>query len=400
MIMNIAVAQSGGPSAVINASLLGVFREARRSGQVQRIFGSRNGIEGIINGNLVDLEDILATGEDEEILKQTPAAFLGSCRYKLCEFDSDPSVYETIVSRFEEYGIGAFFYIGGNDSMDTVAKLSAYMKKVNKNIRVIGIPKTIDNDLAHTDHTPGFGSAAKYLAVTLSEITRDISVYNTNAVTVVEIMGRHAGWLAASSVLLRVNGEIAPHLIYLPETPFSLEKFLSDVREKQKIHRSLLVVVAEGVGEKKRANTASDGFGHGQIAGIGKYLEEEIKREIGCKVRSIELNIMQRCSAHLCSECDISEAEMIGAAGVTAALEGVSGKMMTFVRTSDQPYTVTFGSVDACEVANKEKTFPTEWISQDGNDVLDSAIPYFLPLIQGEREIICKNGMPLHLVLK
>ena len=398
--MNIAIAQSGGPTAAINASLLGVFREARRSGQVKRIFGSRNGIEGIINDNLVDLEEILATAEDEEILKQTPAAFLGSCRYKLCEYDKDPSVYETIISRFEQYGIEAFFYIGGNDSMDTVAKLSAYVKKINKDIRVIGIPKTIDNDLVHTDHTPGFGSAAKYLAVTLSEIARDTAVYDTEAVTVVEIMGRHAGWLAASSVVLRVNGETVPHLIYLPETPFSLEKFLSDVREKQKTCKSVVAVVAEGVGEKERVNTASDGFGHGQIAGIGKYLEEAIKQQIGCKVRSIELNIMQRCSAHLTSECDISEAEMIGAAGFSAAAEGISGKMMTFVRTSDEPYTVTIGNVDASEVANKEKTFPIEWINENGNDVLPEAIPYFFPLISGERPMLTANGIPLHLRLK
>ncbi|MBR6558320.1 MAG: 6-phosphofructokinase [Clostridia bacterium] len=398
--MNIAIAQSGGPTAAINASLLGVFRAARKSCDVERIFGSRNGIEGIINENLVDLQQIIATEEDEELLKQTPAAFLGSCRYKLADVDKDTSAYEKIIACFEKHGIGAFFYIGGNDSMDTVAKLSEYMKKENKSIKVIGVPKTIDNDLVHTDHTPGFGSAAKYLAVTLSEIARDISVYDTDAVTVVEIMGRHAGWLAASSVVLRENGDTMPHLIYLPECSFSLQKFLSDVREKLKTNRSVLAVVAEGVGEKKRANTASDGFGHGQIAGIGKYLEEAIKSEIGCKVRSIELNIMQRCSAHLTSVCDIEEAEMIGASGFAAAMMGETGKMMTFVRTSDEPYQITVGTVDAKDVANKEKTFPEKWIAESGNDVLPDAIPYFLPLIKGERPMIVKNGIPLHFILK
>lgn len=285
--------------------------------------------------------------------------------------------------------------------MDTVAKLSDYLAARNSKIRVIGIPKTIDNDLPVTDHTPGFGSAAKYVAATVQEIIRDSSVYSIESVTIVEIMGRHAGWLTASTCVLRANDEIAPHLIYLPENNFTAEKFLEDVRNQMAKHKAVIIAVSEGVklkGEENKPRVV-DNFGHEYLSGIGKTLEQLVKENIGCKVRSIELNVMQRCSSHICSKTDIDEAEEIGSAGVRAALAGETGKMMIFKRISDVPYVMTADSVDAHDAANKEKFFPAQWISEDGNDVKPEAVRYFLPLIQGEVKIAMKNGMPVHFKL-
>lgn len=403
MNMNIAVAQSGGPTSAINASLVGVFKEALKTPEIDAVFGSLNGIEGIINDNLIDLKTVIKCNEDMELLRQTPSTALGSCRYKMP--DNDDSVYQTIKECFDRHNIGAFFYIGGNDSMDTVQKLSAYMKKVGSDIKVIGIPKTIDNDLCITDHTPGFGSAAKYVAASMQEIIRDSSVYSLPSVTIVEIMGRHAGWLAASTCVLHANDEVAPHLIYLPECDFSVKQFLTDVKAQMAKHKAVIVAVSEGVeipedeAEGSYQSGAVDNFGHKYLSGIGKLLEQTVSREIGCKVRSIELNVMQRCSAHICSKTDIDESESIGAAGVVAALSGETGKVMTFKRISDVPYIVDIDCVDASEIANKEKKFPAEWIMPGGNDVSDKAIGYFLPLIQGEVKIRMKNGMPVHFKL-
>ncbi len=396
--MNIAVAQSGGPTCAINASLLGVIKEALKNPDIEAIYGSINGIEGIIKDELVDLKTAIRSNEDMELLRQTPSTVLGSCRYKLPDFKETEDVYKTIVEHFDKYNIEAFFYIGGNDSMDTVAKLSDYFKKISKDIKVIGIPKTIDNDLCVTDHTPGFGSAAKYVATSVQEITRDSSVYSISSVTIIEVMGRHAGWLAASSCMLHVNGESAPHLIYLPECEFSLENFLCDVEEQLKLHKAVIVVVSEGIKipDADYMSGAVDNFGHSYLSGVGKYLEERVKERCSCKVRSIELNVMQRCSSHISSRTDIEEAEAIGSAAVVAAMAGETGKTMCFKRVRDVPYTVKIVSADAHLVANNEKFFPQKWINRQNNNVKNSALPYFLPLIQGEQIIKMRNGMPVH----
>ena len=401
--MNIAVAQSGGPTCAINASLLGVFRHATKFEEIETVFGSVNGIEGLILDNLVNLCDIISDDEDVELIRQTPSTVLGSCRYKLPDYKVDHAVYETILNNLRLHDIGAFFYIGGNDSMDTVMKLDDYFKANNIDIKVVGIPKTIDNDLPVTDHTPGFGSAAKYVATSMQEIIRDSSVYSSKSVTIVEIMGRDTGWLTASSAILRANGETAPHLIYLPEVPFSVEKFLADVRQKMQEHHAVIVAVSEGITldiEEDFQSGKSDNFGHKYLAGVGKALEKIVSKEIKCKVRSIELNVMQRCSSHLSSKRDITEAERIGGAAVKTALDGCSGVMMTYRRIANHPYNMRIESVDVREVANKVKYFPTQWITEDKNNVTQDAIEYCLPLIQGEQNLQMNNGLPRHYVLR
>lgn len=404
--MNIAVAQSGGPTCAINASLLGVFRHATKYDEIDIVYGAVNGIEGLIYNNLVKLRDIICDDNELELIRQTPSTLLGSCRYKLPEYKDNKEVYEKILKTLKEHNIGAFFYIGGNDSMDTVMKLDKYFKENNIDIKVIGIPKTIDNDLPETDHTPGFGSAAKYVATTLQEITRDSSVYSISSVTIVEIMGRDTGWLTASSAILRANGQSAPHLIYLPEREFSVRQFLRDVKEALGKYYAVIVAVSEGielnpedVGEQFQSGK-NDSFGHKYLAGVGKALEKIVAREFNCKVRSIELNVMQRCSSHLSSKRDITEAERIGGAAVKAMLDGMSGKMMMFKRVSNHPYNVRIECVDIEKVANKVKYFPLEWISESGCDVTPEAIEYTLPLIQGEQNFTYKNGVPQHYVLK
>ncbi|MBO5106566.1 MAG: 6-phosphofructokinase [Clostridia bacterium] len=397
--MNIAVAQSGGPTCAINASLLGVIKEALKVPSIGTIYGSVNGIEGIINDHLVDLKTAIRTNEDMELLRQTPSTVLGSCRFKLPDESENAEVYKAITDCLDRRDIKAFFYIGGNDSMDTVNKLSKYFKKINKDIKVIGVPKTIDNDLCETDHTPGFGSAAKYVATSVQEIARDSSVYSIKSVTIIEVMGRHAGWLAASASVLHANGEDAPHLIYLPECEFNIERFLYDVGEKLKQYKAVIVVVSEGITLTKPEETQvhqTDGFGHLALSGIGKQLEKIVAENFSIKVRSIELNVMQRCASHISSRTDINEAEKIGSAAVTAALNGETGKMMAFRRILDMPYTVAIEPVDAEKVANNERFFPNEWINCDRNNVTDKALPYFLPLIQGEQIIKMQNGLPVH----
>lgn len=398
--INIAVAQSGGPTCAINASLLGVFREALREPEIDAIFGSINGIEGIIENHLVDLKTTILTDDAMELLRQTPSTVLGSCRYKLPDRSEDDSAYRKIAETIRQRNIGAFFYIGGNDSQDTVQKLSAYFRETGLDVRIIGIPKTIDNDLCITDHTPGFGSAAKYVATTMHEITRDSIVYSIPSVTIVEIMGRHAGWLTASSAVLHSMGETAPHLIYVPEAPFTVERFLADVRQENSKHKAVIVAVSEGIPVPEGVQSGlTDQFGHKYLSGIGKYLENIVRSEIGCKVRSIELNVMQRCSSHLASRTDIEEAERIGEAGVRCALGGETGKVMVFRRLSDAPYTVVIEAADAAEVANKERFLPAEFITPAGNNIRNSALRYFLPLIQGELRLIMEHGVPKHFAL-
>lgn len=399
--MNIAVAQSGGPTCAINASLVGVFRESLKVPEIDAIFGSVNGIEGIIGNHLIDMKTLIRSTDDMELLRQTPSTVLGSCRYKLPDWREDDTVYKKITDTLVQRQIGAFFYIGGNDSMDTVNKLSEYFREISLDVKVIGIPKTIDNDLCITDHTPGFGSAAKYVAATMHEIIRDSSVYSMPSVTIVEIMGRHAGWLTASSAVLHALGETAPHLVYVPESRFSVEKFMKDVRQEMAKHKAVIVAVSEGMEVPEGVQSGVvDNFGHKYLSGIGKYLEETVRAEIGCKVRSIELNVMQRCSSHLCSRTDIDESEAIGAAGVRCALKGDTGKVMAFHRVNNQPYTVVIETADACQIANKEKFLPKEFITSGGNNISDVAMEYFLPLIQGELNIIMDRGVPKHFTIK
>jgi len=398
--MNIAVAQSGGPTCAINASLVGVFREALKFSEIDAIFGSINGIEGIIENHLVDLKTTILSNNDMELLRQTPSTVLGSCRYKLPDWHEDEATYRKIVDTLKQRNIGAFFYIGGNDSMDTVNKLSEYFAGMGLDIKVIGIPKTIDNDLCVTDHTPGFGSAAKYVATTMHEITRDSIVYSIPSVTIVEIMGRHAGWLTASSAVLHAMGETAPHLVYVPEAEFSIENFLRDVRQQLSKHKAVIVAVSEGIEVPEGVQSGVvDNFGHKYLSGIGKYLEDVVRSDIGCKVRSIELNVMQRCSSHLGSRTDIDEAEAIGAAGVRCALGGETGKVMVFRRIADMPYTVTIDVANASEIANKEKFLPKKYINTAGNNIRDFALSYFLPLIQGDLNLITEQGIPKHFAL-
>lgn len=403
--MNIAVAQSGGPTCAINSSLLGVFRQAIQYDEIETIYGAVNGIEGLIYDHVVSLNEIISNDDEIELIRQTPSTVLGSCRYKLPKLEDDESVYKKIIATLFKYKVNAFFYIGGNDSMDTVVKLNDYFTQNAIDIKVIGIPKTIDNDLPVTDHTPGFGSAAKYVATTMQEIVRDSNVYSVESVTIVEIMGRDTGWLTASTSVLRANGLEAPHLIYLPENPFSVQAFLDDVRKAMKKYYAVIVAVSEGieldpneVGETDQSGKV-DVFGHKYLAGVGKTLEKVVARTLKCKVRSIELNVMQRCSSHVSSKRDITEAERIGSSAVKAMMDGVTGVMMYFNRIRNNPYTVRIDCVDAKQVANRVKYFPREWIDKNGHDVTDKALEYFLPLIQGEQNTRYKNGIPCHYIL-
>jgi 6-phosphofructokinase len=402
---NIIVGQSGGPTAVINSSLYGVVTEGlRNKDKVDRVYGMVNGIEGFLKGNIIDFEKDLSEA-DIELLTTTPAAYLGSCRYKLPDSIEDP-VYPKLFEKFEELNIGYFFYIGGNDSMDTVSKLSRYAKKVDSDISFIGEPKTIDNDLVLTDHTPGFGSAARYVATTVREIILDANVYDTKSITIVEVMGRHAGWLTAASVLARKHVGDNPLLIYLPEVAFDLEKFISQVEAALEKVNNLVVCISEGIKDKDNvflseyeAETVEvDKFGHKMLSGSGKYLEKVCKKRLGVKVRSVELNVCQRCSSTMISDTDRKEAIMAGEFGVRAALEGETGKMVSFVRKSDDPYELTCGLEDVNEICNKEKPVPVEWITNDGSDISDDFIRYAKPLIKGTVEVpLGSDGLPKYI---
>ena len=400
--MNVVVAQSGGPTAVINASLLGVYRAARQWPQVDIVFGSLNGIEGILNDRLVNLNEQLDTDEQQTLLRQTPSAALRSCRYKLPAVEKDPAVYETIRATLEKHDIGAFFYIGGNDSMDTVDKLSTYFASVGSPICVMGVPKTIDNDLCLMEHTPGYGSAAKFVATAMWEMIRDCTVYELDSVLIVEIMGRDTGWLTAAAALPRLFGCDAPHLVYLPEVDFSAEQFLEDLREAQKKSRTVIVAVSEGVeleGLDDFQSGKVDTFGHKYLSGIGKCLEELVRDRIGCKVRSVELNILQRCAAHIASETDLEEAEQLGAVAVQAAAVGETGQVSAIVSRGDG-YTPLYDIVSVREVANKVKYVPRQWINEAGNDVLPEALNYIQPLIMGEPVVLTENGLARHFIIK
>lgn len=402
---NAVVGQSGGPTAAINATLAGILRAFREVRDVT-LYGMKNGMEGFSEERLIDLSARFADESEITMLENTPAAALGSCRRKLPPVAENPAFYEKIFSIFRKYNIRYFFYIGGNDSMDTVAKLSEYSRTTDYEMRLIGVPKTIDNDLVGTDHTPGYGSAAKYIAVTISEIIRDCAVYTKPAVTIAEIMGRDAGWLTASSAIGRVVNGVAPDFVYLPERSFSMEEFLEDVREKLKQKPNVVVAVSEGlrfadgryVGEGTQSG-ATDVFGHRYLAGTGKMLENAIQNEIGCKVRSVELNLPQRCAGHLASATDIEESVRVGKAAVAAALDGKSRVMMVIDRVSDEPYLSRIDSADIAGIANKVKFVPNEFINARGNNVTDACCRYLLPLIRGERQPLYRDGLPIHCVI-
>ena len=398
---NCMVAQSGGPTAAINASLAGVISGVKESSAYQTCYGAVNGILGIQTENYLNLTERIADGETLKRLIATPAMYLGSCRHRLPDFREDEGPYTHIFRQFEKLGVGAFFYIGGNDSMDTVQKLSDYARKTDSSVRIIGIPKTIDNDLCMTDHTPGFGSAAKYIACTMLEIAHDTFIYPVKSVTIVEIMGRDAGWLAASAALARCGYSDAPHLIYLPEAPFSAEQFLSDVKAKLAVCSNVVVAVSEGIrdlsGRYITASQASDQFGHLQLSGAGKALEFLVKENLGVKVRSVEINVLQRCASHLASACDLSESFALGRRAVALSASGVTASMVTISRTGDDPYTVSYGHAPVKEIANLAKSVPRSWISEAGNDICPQMYAYLRPLIQGEHPVTYKNGIPDYL---
>ena len=399
---NLIVGQSGGPTAVINSSLYGVVAEGRCHEEIGHVYGMVNGIEGFLKGTVLDFDEALPQDALDGLL-YTPGAYLGSCRYKLQESLEDP-VYPELFRKFEEMNIGWFFYIGGNDSMDTVSKLSRYAASIGSDIRVIGEPKTIDNDLVHTDHTPGFGSAAKYVAATVREITIDASVYEKKSVTIVEIMGRHAGWLTAASVLARKYAGDNPLLVYLPETAFDTEAFLTKVEAAFEKNCNVVVCVSEGIHDAQGTficeydnSVGTDSFGHKMLAGCGKYLENLVRSRLGVKARSVELNVSQRCSASLLSATDQQEAVSAGRFGVQSALKGETGKMVSFVRKEgpNGEYQMECGLEDVNAICNMEKTVPLEWIIADGSDVNEDFVNYARPLIQGKVDVpLGSDGLP------
>lgn len=405
---NLLVAQSGGPSAAINATLAGVVEKAMTNQNVGKIYGAKNGIMGILTDKLIDLTETLADPETLQLLCQTPSSALGSCRMKLSDWEESTFEYDKILGIFRKYDIGYFVYIGGNDSMDTVAKLSAYCKEKGvEDIKVIGGPKTIDNDLCGIDHCPGFGSAAKYISTVFCELEQEITVYEPKNVIIVEMMGRHAGWLTAAAALAEGKNGNVPYLVYLEEKPFSLDRFIDDVKEKLASTNAVLVAVSEGVHDtegrflcEQEESRELDVFGHTKLSGTGKILEEAVRAKIGCKVRSIELNLLQRCAGHILSKTDIEESGNLGANAVKLAVAGESGLMSSLTRVSDAPYTVEYSGVDIREVANKEKKIPVEWINEAGNGVKEELITYLTPLVQGEVSSIYENGMPSYLLLK
>ena len=394
---NLIAGQSGGPTAAINSSLYGVVSEAlKHTEEIDHVYGMVNGIEGFLNGTVLDFQEALP-GEKLLALTWTPGAYLGSCRYKLPESLEDP-VYPKLFQKFEEMNIGWFFYIGGNDSMDTCNKISKFMQQSGYECRVIGIPKTIDNDLHGTDHCPGFGSAAKFIATSCMEVHQDLRVYDKGRVTIVEIMGRHAGWLAGSAALATYAGA-GPDLVYLPEVPFRMEEFWQDVDRIYRQNGSCMVAVSEGVQYADGRFVAESGdrdvFGHTQLGGLGAMLAESVKRQTGAKVRSIELSLLQRCASHVASKTDIDEAYMAGKAAVEAAISGQTDKMVAFERiTENGIYSCKTKLIGLGEVANVEKLVPREWINARGNGVEQPFIDYVLPLIQGETAMQKEYSLP------
>ena len=404
---NVIVGQSGGPTAVINSSLVGVYETAKSLG-VPKVYGMQYGIEGLLDWLIVDLSTHIKSEVEAELLKRTPSSFLGSCRYKLPEIGEDDEVYETIFARLAELDIGYFIYIGGNDSMDTIEKMSTYAHMTGSDLRCIGVPKTIDNDLEITDHTPGFGSAAKYIGIVMKEIVRDSLVYNLKSVTVVEIMGRNAGWLTGAAAMAKGADCSGADIICLPEVPFDLEAFVSRVRELQAQRGNLVIAISEGIRtadgryvcELAGEGAAHDVFGHKNLTGAGKFLANVIADRIGCKTRAIELNTLQRCSAHVASRTDITEAYQAGGAATMAAVrDEETAKMVILKRLSTKPYLCVTDLADIDQIANREKMVPREWIAADGFGVTPEFVQYVYPLIQAELTPVYIGGLPRHIAL-
>ena len=398
------IGQSGGPTSVINASAYGVIRTALDNEAITKVYGAEHGIKGVLNDRLLDM-----TQEDPaelENLLYTPSSALGSCRYKIADPDVDDTDYKRILEIFKKYDVRYFFYNGGNDSMDTCNKISKYMQKVGYECRVMGVPKTIDNDLFGTDHCPGFSSAAKYIATSCMEVYHDARVYDTGMICVVEIMGRHAGWLTAAAGLATAMGA-GPDLIYMPETDFDMDKFIAEVKKVYAEKGNCMVAVSEGihyadgsfVSEAK--TSATDGFGHAQLGGLAALLASVVKEKTGAKVRGIELSLLQRCGAHLASQTDIDESFMAGKAAVENAVAGLTDKMVGFERcTEGGKYVCKTKLFNLTDVANTEKKVPIEWINAEHNGVTQAFVDYALPLIQGETKLKKENGLPRFARLK
>ena len=406
---NIIVGQSGGPTAVINSSLAGVYKTAKERG-FHKVYGMLHGIEGFLDEMYVDLSTQIHSDMDIELLKRTPSAFLGSCRFKLPEIHENPEIYEKIFSIMNKLEIEVFIYFGGNDSMDTIKKLSDYAIVKGHEQKFLGVPKTIDNDLALTDHTPGFGSAAKYIAASTKEVIRDAMglSYKRKMITIMEIMGRNAGWLTGATALAKTEDCCGPDLIYLPEIPFDVDRFLkkcSDLLEKKP---SIVIAVSEGIKvsdgryvcQLAGGSDYVDAFGHRQLAGTAGYLASFLAAKTGCKTRAVELSTLQRSASHMASRVDINEAFMVGGAAVKAADEGDSGRMVVIDRVSDDPYMSAAGIYDVHKIANNEKLVPRSWVNREGNYVTREFIDYVEPLIQGDYQPFMVNGLPQHLVLK
>ena len=394
-------AQSGGPTTVINASIAGGLLEALENESVTGVLCAHHGIKGVLDEDFFDIS--LEDKAELEALKHTPASAFGSVRYKLKNPAEDDTDYRRILEVFKKYDVRYFFYNGGNDSMDTCDKISKYMQKSGYDVNVIGIPKTIDNDLCGTDHCPGYGSAAKYIANSIMEINRDASIYPSPLVVVVEIMGRNAGWLTAASKLASVNG-FGADLIYLPETPFSYEKFLSDVKTVVDAKKYCIVAVSEGirfengkyVGEDQ---SSTDVFGHSQLGGVCSILKAKAK-SLGLKCKAVELNILQRCAAHCASDTDIEESFNAGRQAVKKAVDGETDKMIAFRRKPGETYEIEYVAEPLSSAANAEKQIPAEWITADGTNLTDDFVAYALPLISGEPKRRLKNGLPVYAKLK
>jgi len=402
---NVIVGQSGGPTAVINSSLAGVYKTAKDRG-AKNVYGMLHGIQGLLEERYIDLSEHIRSDLDIELLKRTPSSYLGSCRYKLPEIHQDKNIYDKIFSILDQLEIEYFFYIGGNDSMDTIKKLSDYALLNGSKIRFMGVPKTIDNDLAVTDHTPGYGSAAKYIGSITKEVIRDGLVYDQQSVTLLEIMGRNAGWLTGAAALASCEDCEGPDLIYLPEIPFDVNLFMAKVAKLHKNKKSVVIAVSEGIKlndgrylcELTEGIEYTDAFGHKQLTGAARFLAEKISREVaGCKTRAIEFNTLQRCASHIVSRVDITEAFQVGGAAVKAAFEGETGKMIILKRVSDDPYICITDIYDIHKIANVEKKVPIDWINQEGDYVTSEFVNYVRPLIQAELTPIMVDGLPRHL---
>ncbi len=408
---NAVIGQSGGPTAAINATLSGVIKGLFESGKVDTVYGMLNGIEGLFEERLCNLNEVFENKALLTNLEKTPAAALGSCRKKLPPFDTDKEEdvvkYKKLFSILEKHNIGYFFYIGGNDSMDTIRKLSAVAEKIGSDVRFVGVPKTIDNDLVCTDHTPGYGSAAKYVATSISEIIRDTAVYTVKAVTIVEVMGRDAGWLTAAAALPALYGKDAPDLVYFPEVPFVMEEFIEDVKKLLEKKPNIVVAVSEGVRDKNGVYVGEgeqagklDAFGHKYLAGTGRVIESYVREYIGCKSRTVEISLLQRCAAHIASGTDIDESVMVGKYAANLALNGETGCMAAYEREEGATYSCTCKKVDVSTVANAVRKVPREFINKRGNNLTRECLEWIAPLVKGESIPDFENGLPVQFVLE